>query len=340
MKIKQPFLQYPGPVLSILLSPLQFPFLAVTVTRYALYITGALKPHTAKCSVISIGNLTLGGTGKTPLTQYTAKLLAKNNYHTTIISRGYGKLPAYATLTDDEAFDKIPTVTRLVGNNKSFLTDVAVKKFNPKFIILDDGFQSLYIKRDLNILVIDCLNPFGSGKLFPAGILREPLYAMRRAGLVVLSHADFIPKEQLESLKSVITRYTRAPIACTSHKPECFVKPDNNSTLPLEFLAKKSVVAFCGIGNPNSFRKTLESMNVKLAGFYPYPDHYKYGEDDMRFIADTAKQLKADAVCMTTKDLSKVHGPVISSGIPAVALKISMEFTENKDVFHKMVLGT
>jgi tetraacyldisaccharide 4'-kinase len=208
--------------------------------RNALYKRGTLKTRKLPCRVISIGNLTLGGTGKTPMVVAVAGFLSENRKRPAVVSRGYGRqdetrilvvsdgrsLLVDARTGGDEPVligSKLSDVPVVVGNKRYEAAQYALKLFNPDIVILDDGFQHLQLRRDLDIVLVDAADPFGNGKLFPAGILREPVTALRRAHAVVITRADASGsvEELRENIRRIsLPRFHRFIVLSTSSWPD------------------------------------------------------------------------------------------------------------------------
>ncbi|MEI7904553.1 MAG: tetraacyldisaccharide 4'-kinase, partial [Candidatus Firestonebacteria bacterium] len=297
------------------------------------------------CKVISVGNITAGGTGKTPLVMYIAKLLKRTK--PAILTRGYGrksrKKLVYANKssgpgkTGDEPFymaSELKTVPVLVSGDRYYSGRVAVKKFGARIVILDDGFQRrLSLKRDLDIVLLDCLKPFGNDMLLPAGTLREPASALKEADIIVLSKAD-------EGNPSGI-RARLKKINSTALVVESIFEPldlqglqNPGKKLELKLLHNKKVLALSAIGNPTYFERIL--YRYKLLELLPvrYRDHHNYERDDLLalnkisggfdYIITTAK----DAVKLKLQNLKELKVPVYVLRIAFKITKGGKEFDE------------
>jgi tetraacyldisaccharide 4'-kinase len=349
----------------------------ILLLRACLYKCGFIKPTKLPCPVISIGNITVGGTGKTPMTEYLAKYFAGKNKKVVVLSRGYGKVTPLThplpprnnrdsaaapqgergnLIMDDEKLavssDK---VIRLTGANRSKLGEEACAKYSPQVILLDDGFQHWRIARNLDIVMIDCLNPFGNWHVFPAGILREHLNALKRADIFILAHTDLVKEEHLFRMTNLLTALGK-PVAKAIHKPVAFMPhpeqtvppmdlavfhtsgeglPINPDVTPGNKVERKKVWAFCGIGNPDSFRLTLEKEGFSLVGFTAFPDHYRYKADDILTLSRQAKNAGAELMITTSKDIGKIHSS--ESSLPIYALQIKLVITEGKEKLEEML---
>ena len=276
--------------------------------------------------VVSVGNLSLGGTGKTPMVEWIANWLIEHDQQVTLVSRGYG---AKQGAVNDEALElaqKLPTVAHLQNPDRVAAAKEAVAKHAADIILLDDGFQHRRLHRDLDIVLIDALEPFGFEHVFPRGTLREPLTGLGRADVVALSRADSIDAEQRAAIKSRITSLAPTAKSCEiSHAPRCLLN-SNGDQQPLESLQKSTVAAFCGIGNPSGFRHTLDTLGYQLAAFREFPDHYHYTQQDLDELAAWAKQSSASALICTQKDLVKIDTDQIGE-LPLWAVAIGIEIT-------------
>jgi len=277
--------------------------------------------------VISVGNLTLGGTGKTPLVAYLAKWFRSRNIRVTLISRGYG---AEAGGQNDEAKELeqiLPDVPHLQNPKRIEAAQVAVEELAAQVLVLDDAFQHRQIARDLDIVLLDATQPFGFGQLFPRGTLREPTRSLSRADVVVLTRSDMIPPEEAADIwKRVSDLNDQAVRAQLVHQPAAWQNADGE-TLALTVLAGQSVLAFCGIGNPTGFKHSLKHTNVQVSQLREFPDHHAYDRDDIQALSDWIEtHPTCGAVVCTMKDLVKV-GVNELAGKPLWALQIEAKMT-------------
>ena len=279
--------------------------------------------------VVSVGNLTLGGTGKTPMVAWIARHLRELGVRVTLISRGYG---AEAGTLNDEAIElerKLPDVPHLQDPDRIAAAAIAIEELGCQMILLDDAFQHRRIRRDLDIVLIDALEPFGFGHVFPRGTLREPLSGLRRAHAVALTRADMIDREQRDAIRQQVARLApHAPWAEVIHAPEELLA-FNGKTEDVDQLRGAPVAAFCGIGNPAGFRHTLKVCGYDVVAMKEFPDHHRYERDDIEQLAQWAEQSGANAVVCTAKDLVKIGLERLGSH-PLHALTIGMKFLEGQ----------
>jgi tetraacyldisaccharide 4'-kinase len=298
----------------------------------------------APVPVVSVGNLTAGGTGKTPCVEMVARLYKGLGLRVAILSRGYGSQangsPSKGVTAgrNDEALvleQNLPDVPHLQGSDRAALARVAVEKLNSEVLILDDGFQHRRLRRDLDLVLIDATNPWGYGHLLPRGLLREPMQGLRRADLVLLTRCDLVSVEAREELsRCVRTVSPGMPVVETAHEPAAW-RNVAGAELPAEALAGRRAAAFCGIGNPDAFRRTLVRLGVNVTAWRPFPDHHAYARADIDELSRWAREQPADAVLVTTqKDLVKI-GALSLGERELWALRIQMRVLGDTEVFQK-----
>jgi tetraacyldisaccharide 4'-kinase len=275
--------------------------------RNRLYDRGLKRVHKAAVPVVSVGNLTLGGTGKTPCVEYVARFYRGLDLRVALLSRGYGA----AGGRNDEALllqENLEDVPHYQGADRAALADVAVKESESEVLVLDDGFQHRRLARDLDLVLLDATDPWGHGYVFPRGLLREPPSGLRRAGVVLLTRCDQVPAAEVERIRGQVAGLApRVPVVETVHEPVELVSAEK-AVAPLEWIAGRPVVAFCGIGNPAAFRQTLVGLGAEVAAFRAFPDHHGYRREDVEELRTWARQQARDCVIVTTqKDLVKIR---------------------------------
>ena len=256
-----------------------------------------------KAKVVCIGNLTVGGTGKTPAVLLVAETLRKRGHEVAIISRGYGRQAPKSEVTvlldgretdwrrcGDEPWmihqslngQGVPV---LVCPDRARAGELAVEMYGSKVLILDDGFQHLRMQRDLDIVLVNARDPFGGGRLLPSGDLREPLSSIRRAGMIVITHADRVTSAELARLRDDIERlHPGVQVVESAHKADHLLDVKTESKLALSLLKGKAVVALSGIGDPLSFETQLEALGASVAQSWRYPDHHPYTSLELKSI--------------------------------------------------------
>ncbi|MGO9613349.1 MAG: tetraacyldisaccharide 4'-kinase [Dissulfurispiraceae bacterium] len=285
--------------------------------RYAL-------PHQNRLPdlVVSVGNITLGGTGKTPATIALAEEAKKRGFSPVVLTRGYkgkAKSPCFiskgtgALLNAEEAGDEpLMMANRLSGvpivkcasryDGGTFaLASLDARVDGPFLFVLDDGFQHWNLFRNVDIVLIDGSNPFGNRKMFPVGPLREPLTELRRADVFVITKArnDTV----LDELNAI---NPQAPVFFGDYKPVKFKDAAGNA-FPLDLVLNKRLYAFCGIANPESFKRMVQSLGGDLCGFKAFRDHYNYKQTDSAYLASQGQRLNCDFLIATEKDMVKLN---------------------------------
>jgi len=315
-----------------LLWPLeQFYALAMRL-RAAAYRRGWVKSHRLPAKVLSVGNLTVGGTGKTPVVLHLARRLQERGLHVAILTRGYGRrdetplvvngqgeVSRYTPeLMGDEPVlltRHLPEVTVGIGADRVALAQQILKmeaEHPPDVFLLDDGFQHLRLQRDLDLVLIDVTDPFGEGAVLPAGRLREPLGALARADMVLLTRAaNGVPREVEETIRRA---NPRAPLFRASTHLAGVFEAGTHKTANLFVLKQTPALAFCGIGNPEAFWDDLRRAGFNLAGTLAFPDHHRYVIEDFRHIIRRADRAGARALLATEKDL--INMTVVPPSLP------------------------
>lgn len=310
-------------------------------TRIFFYTKGILKKNRLPLPVISIGNITTGGTGKTPVVEYLAKYAEKKGKRVVIISRGYasklqqGKNTVKNEMCNDEFLlfkENIPDIVNILGKDRVKSGREAINRHRAECLLLDDGFQHLRLARDLNIVLIDALEPFGYEHVLPRGFLREPLEGLRRADIFLLTHTDQISDEKKQVIIHRLNNVARnIPIIESIHKPVCLESENNEKSFNVTWLKGKKIFAFCAIGNPLSFRKSLKSLGAVLLDFHEFPDHHAYTPSDIKALNDEAKRICPNAFIITQKDRVKLGKHVNSWAFPLLTLKMEICITKGNE---------
>jgi len=270
--------------------------------------------------VISVGNLTVGGTGKTPMVIYLARVLNGQGRRVGIIRRGYGR---DEQILLEEALAGIPVFQ---GRDRVALARRLIAEMNVEVILLDDGFSYRRLARDLDILLIDAVNGFGDGVLLPAGVLREDPAALRRADIVVLTKADLA--SSLEDVLRRCARLTDRPLVQACYRCVSVTRLPQRERLPVSFLRGKTVVTVAAIADPFSFERLAAGTGAEIGDGIHYPDHHEYSRADL----DDLYARAGDALVLTTaKDAVKLT-PLLSGGTRELyALDIEMNVCQNKE---------
>jgi tetraacyldisaccharide 4'-kinase len=303
----------------------EVPYAAAMRLRNRRYDLGWAVVHRVEVPVISVGNLTLGGTGKTPFVEWVARWYRARDVRVSLVSRGYG---AAAGARNDEALEleqRLPDVPHVQNADRVSACRVAIDELQTQLIVADDAFQHRRLARDLDIVLLDALAPWGYGHVFPRGLLREPVAGLRRAQVVVLSRADAVSAEERQSLRDQAARLAPDALWCeVAHRPRTWRSSDGTES-PLSVLAGQPVAAFCGIGNPDGFRHTLEQAGCRIAAWREFPDHHAYTRADVNDLVAWATASDATAAVATHKDLVKIALPALGRR-PLYAASIGVEF--------------
>ncbi|MFO0904595.1 MAG: tetraacyldisaccharide 4'-kinase [Pirellulales bacterium] len=341
---------FAGRLLRAALSLAALPYGWVVKRRNADYDSGRRPIYHAGVPVISVGNITVGGTGKTPLVAWLAQLLAAQGRRVALVSRGYG---AARGRPNDEALelaDRLPSVPHVQNRDRVAAAKVAIEMHHAEVLVLDDAFQHRRLHRDLDLVLLDALDPFGGGHLLPRGLLREPLDHLRRADAVILTRSDLIDDAQRHEIRAEVAR--RAPHAVwlesvvrpTSlwQRPEsASERPDGPAAPPqvhqLANLTGRRTAAFCAIGNPAGFRRTLESAGFTVAALREFPDHHRFSDADLASLDDwVRRQPDIDAVLCTHKDWVKLRRSRLGDR-PLYALAIELAWRSGEEALKSLV---
>jgi tetraacyldisaccharide 4'-kinase len=335
--------------------------LAVRLRNF-LYSKGMLKVHHVEAAVICVGNITVGGTGKTPLVVWLCNQITQNpklkmqDCKYAILTRGY---KARAQQNKDFE-DEIAILADSCRNTKVIISPdrvagaiEAVDKYTAKVLIMDDGFQHRRLARDLDIVTIDATQPFGYGKLLPAGLLREPVSSLDRARAVVITRCNQVSEAKLSELEQKLQAIDPDIIIAKSIHAPAYVKSRDNKEIGIECLKSKHVFAFCGIGNPDAFFYTIKDIGAELVGSKAYDDHYHYTDACLEDISEQAKKSGADIILTTQKDWTKFISNFKSqisneksqisdfkSPLPFAYLAIEIKFLAGEDKLTALIRGT
>ncbi|MBN2024328.1 MAG: tetraacyldisaccharide 4'-kinase [Pirellulales bacterium] len=314
----------------------EVPYRIAVGWRNRRYDRGKIEIHRAGVPVVSVGNLSLGGTGKTPMVQWIARWFRGQGVRVAVISRGYGAEDGAA---NDEALEleqKLPDVPHLENPDRAAAARVAVEELDMQAIVLDDAFQHRRIARDLDVVLLDALEPFGFDHVFPRGTLREPVSGLARADVVALSRADLVAPAEREAIRRrVLEHAPRALWMEVVHHPAALWAADGRQQ-PIDALRDQPVAAFCGLGNPTGFRRTLDACGYRTIAFRTFPDHHRYDRGDVESLADWAKALDVRAILCTHKDLVKLGIDRLGPH-PLWALSIELEFLTGQAEFEEQL---
>lgn len=328
--------------------------------RSRLYRKGFFRQHELKAPVISVGNLVLGGTGKTPLVLYIAKFLLSRSKKPAILSRGYKGTASEAVnvvsdgktiLMDVESAgdeprllaEKLPGTPVITGRKRWASGRFALENFDVDHIILDDGFQHLAVKRDLDLVLFSTRKLLGNGRVLPGGELREPLSALKRADAFIVTGGNSPENEDTAAFFELLKhRFPEKPVFTGTYVAGAIMTggmEEKNNSYSLPEVRKISVYGFCGIAQPESFHNTLQQAGLKLAGFQAFADHHAYSSYDIDELCRRGKSTGAQALVTTEKDLVKLGGRFPQS-VPLLALSVRLRMEKSFDRFLQDRLGS
>jgi len=339
-------------VFFLLSIPFSFLYFIIILARDIFYKLNIFKKYKIDAKVISVGNITWGGTGKTPVAAFIADMLVRKNRRVGILIRGYGN-------DESELLPKLTSnVPVLVGKDRVKSGKEAIENYLLDTLLLDDGFQYVRLKRDLDIVCVDASKPFGNGWVIPAGSLREGLYALKRAGIFLITKADLVSgKDKLEKLERKLRAINpKAVIAKAIHRPLYFYRlsgedsvrrSEQNSDRRTEFekvnigeLQNGELALVSAIGSPECFEKTILRLGLKINRHFIFRDHHAYTREDIAGIEDYCKKNKIDTVITTEKDAVKLKGSILEAlSSRALVLKVRLEIIENEDGFCNRLFG-
>ena len=329
-------------LISIILLPVAILFSFILKIRRFCFKTGISKQYNSKCKIISVGNLTVGGSGKTPFTIFLAKYLKSKGKKIAISHRGYkGKFEntiklisdnnsVYDHVKDagDEPFliaNNLPGIPIIVGKNRTEAIKFLENKFSPDYIILDDSFQHLEVKHDLDFLLFDANNPIGNGFVIPAGMLREPKSMIKFSDFIVFNNCseDF-------KIPNWIRKFSK-PIFLTEFEIKKFVSYKTNETKNGNSFKGNKIFLISGIGNPKSFENSIRSLGINFLHHFIFPDHhnFKYKNDILPIIQRGIAE-KAEAILTTEKDFMKLQY-ITSSEIDFYYAKLEIKIMNLKE---------
>lgn len=319
----------------------------VIALRNYLYSKEWLKIKKADAMVISVGNITTGGTGKTPLVIWLCKNLQQEKIPCAILTRGYKTQTKGQGTRDDRRETKIdepailsemcPQAQVIINPDRAAGAKEAVNRFGAKLLIMDDGFQHRRLARDIDIITIDATRPFGYDRLLPAGLLREPANSLKRADAVIVTRSNQVSESRLNKIEAKIQKVKQDMIIARAvHSPVC-AKTTDGKEISIERLKGKKIFAFCGIGNPDAFINTIGELGAKIVGSKIYDDHYQYADKDIANICGEATNLKADLILTTQKDFSRLPIEKLRTDIPFVYLAIELKIISGEDAITRLI---
>ena len=327
-----------------LLAPAALYRIGSSLRNYA-FDTGVLRPHRLPVPVISVGGLTVGGSGKTPVTRYLAERLVDLGYRPAILSRGYGRKERRPLLvTPNQTWREVgdeplllatglPGVPVVVGPDRVLTGLLATQTLGADSLLMDDGFQHRRIERAIDIVVIDAAHSVGNGRLLPAGPLRESVHSLSRAHAVFLTRVD--QAESTENVRKFVEQHSSGlPIIETAYLPTRLVRLVDAEAIPLSTLNGQRTVTLSGVANPRSFEQTLETLGVTVVGTARYPDHHPFTTVDLERVCRLAQEHKAAWIVTTEKDAMRLPSVPLPTDLTRldIALVLRSGETELKNL--------
>ena len=336
-------------------------FASVVAVRYFLYRIGFLRRYPLGIQVISIGNVTAGGTGKTPVTEMFARALASKGRKVAILSRGYRRKEApwwqrmFTQVIDpplvvsdgkrvlldsavggDEPYmlaSNLPGVAVVVDRDRVKAGRYAIKRLGCDTIILDDGFQYQKLKHSIEVVLVDATNPFGNGNMLPRGILREPARHIKRADIIFLTKCRGDTSKVVEEIR----KYNKkAEIVKCTHAPKTLKDVWSREEFPLDWLKNKQVCTLSGIASPKGFENSLRHLGAKVVWCERYADHHRYDPSEILYALNRTADMGSDALVTTEKDA--VRFPRFETvPVKCLYLRIAIEVLEGENSFYKII---
>ena len=316
------------------------PYGAAVAIRNHRYDSGSNQVHRSAAAVISVGNVTTGGTGKTPIVCFLAKWFRSRGLRVAIVSRGYGRGEADSNDEAMELHDRLPDVPHIQDTDRVEATRIAVEELDAELILMDDGFQHRRLHRDLDIVVVDATCPFGYGYLLPRGLLREPLKGLLRADLIMLSRCALVQPEELAKIEQTIRSFNpSAPMIRCQHQPACLLEQPA-AEISIESLRASRVAVVSAIGNPVAFEQTIRACGADIVESRQLPDHDPYGPATVQELRQWIESMgsRIEQVICTHKDLVKLRSDRLG-GKPLRALMIELTIDSGGEALDAELAG-
>lgn len=320
------------------LQVLELPYRLVVELRNRRYDRDLEAVQRVPVPVVSVGNLTMGGTGKTPMVAWLANWFRRREIQPVIVSRGYGSRSGEANDEARELAEQLPDVPHVQHADRVRAAQQAIDEHGAQVILLDDGFQHRRLHRELDIVLVDALCPFGSEHLIPRGTLREPVQSLGRADVVILTRSDMRSEAQREWVRKRVAKVSPQTLWLeAAHRPVGLVDAERRP-IPLARLRDKPIVCFCGIGNPDGFKHALAQLGCQIVGFLAFSDHCAYGEHEIKQLQSAVADSSPIAVVCTRKDLVKIPLENINEA-PLWALSIELDMLSDGEPLESKLSG-
>ena len=339
-------------VIKIIAFAISLPYRLIITFRNRLYDKKIFAVVKLPCPVISVGNITAGGTGKTPCVIMLARMLQSHGFKPAILSRGYGgkttksvnivsdgkNILLDSKTAGDEPFlmaQSLRSIPIFVGPQRIKTGVTAINRFGANVLICDDAMQHRQIFRDINLVLLDSPDPLGNGHVLPRGKLREPIAGLGRASAFLLTRADETPNT--DSINNKLTQIGNIPIFTSIHKLKDVIKGDYSDKWPIAGLKGKKVCAFCGIAKPDSFKKSLLAAQCHILSWDTFPDHHNYSRAELEIIKNKFYNYEADLIITTQKDGMRLQNFAEFLSIIHM-MRIEMEITPSRESFDNFIL--
>jgi tetraacyldisaccharide 4'-kinase len=333
------------PIVTAGLSALSVGYRAALALREMAYRLRVFQTGRLGCPVISVGNITLGGSGKTPVAELAARTMRELGAQPAVVSRGYGRSTRGAHVVADRdgirldaraagdeprmLAERLPGIPVVVGENRLVAGGLAVEQCGATALVLDDGFQHRSLVKDLEIVVVNGRTPWGNGRLFPRGMLREPLSALGRAHLVIVTNPP--SAADVEAVAGQVRRHNaHAPVLTVSYEVLEARELDSGRRLGPDQLRGRRLLAFAGLGTPQGFADTLHAIGVRAPGLIEFPDHHWFVVDDLASLARQSMAVGADGLITTEKDAVRLRGLPLPD-VPLWVLSVGLRLTTGAD---------
>jgi tetraacyldisaccharide 4'-kinase len=341
------------PVVTAGLAALSVAYRGALRVRDLAYRVGLLRTGRLPAAVVAVGNLTLGGSGKTPTVELAVRTLLELGAVPAVVSRGYGRVTrgvrvvadrggvrADARTAGDEPLllaERLAGVTVVVGENRFEAGRVAVEQHGATALVLDDGFQHRTLAKDLEILVVQGRAPWGNARVFPRGMLREPLAALARAHVVVVSNP--VGARSVEEVTATVRRFNpTAPVLAASYQLQDAIETPSGRRVPIAELAGRRLMAFAGLGSPEGFADTLDAAGIRRVALAEFPDHHWFTPSDLHELARDALGAGAQGMITTEKDWIRLRD-LPAPPLPLWVLPIRLVLASGQDTWQRLLAG-
>jgi len=324
-----------------ILYPFSLPYAGVVQARNILFALKLLKTQKPPVPVISVGNITTGGTGKTPLVAYLAREALRRGLRPAVLARGYRGEKRNGEWINDEGLllrEEVPGLIVVQDPDRLAAAGKAIGGHGADFLLLDDAFQHRRIDRDVDIVTLDAARPFGNGRVLPAGLLREPVRGIKRADALVLTRCEGVADEDLRRAEDLVRRLSAgAQVYLADHAADS-LRTVAGEERPLASLEGMRLYLCAGIADPGHFERTALSLGCRWAGLRAFPDHHRYTQDDVNRVIRDARRAGAEGVLTTAKDAVKLEA--FPEARDMLVLHISIRIREHEDELLRLVFGS